>query len=448
MNFNNNLNRNFLQFDFEQKFPRERPIITRIYYPSVDARFSFLQVIKTNLYLGLVNFGTVKSKEELLYQYFVDDNKYLSEKTYNNISQLCNLIPGATLIQMVLSINLLKTNSLIISLISLLFFIFPGLFIVTLLSFFFNYFTDNKEINNKSPYFEQFIVFLQAGFGQASVALCFTYCFEEIKQVFQSNFQMGLIIINTVILFITNHFPTLITLLLVSGYLTVKNRECEFLLEKASFEIISLITHDSSCSFLGLPCLILLITILVLLLIFGYYVFEQFILYFKLYLFGTVLFVDYASLNLLFTEFQTIFSSEQILSSFGLTSVFQGHIFNIVGSLFINQNINIWLVLINLFITYLPSILFLCFFIQLFSVLNENPNSQFWLKGMKTASIGFIIVLLPKFWYFSYYNNKYYHWTIGTILVLISSFCFYKKKFLIGFICSLGLAVIFSFICY
>ena len=120
MNFNNNLNRNFLQFDFEQKFPRERPIITRIYYPSVDARFSFLQVIKTNLYLGLVNFGTVKSKEELLYQYFVDDNKYLSEKTYNNISQLCNLIPGATLIQMVLSINLLKTNSLIISLISLL----------------------------------------------------------------------------------------------------------------------------------------------------------------------------------------------------------------------------------------------------------------------------------------------------------------------------------------
>lgn len=447
MNFNNNLKGNFLQFDFEQKCPNERPIITRIYYPSVDARFSFFQIIKTNLYLGLVNFGTVKLKEELLFQYFVDDNKYLSEKTYNNISQLCNLIPGATLIQMVLLINLLKTNSLIISLISIVFFIIPGLFIVTILSFFFNYFTDNKEINNKSLFFDQFIVYLESGFGQVSVALCLTYCFEEIKQVFQSNFQMGLIIINTVILFITNHFITLIVLLLVSGYLTVKNRECEFLLEKASFEIISLITHDSSCSFLGLPCLILLLTILIILIIFAYYVFENFILYLKIYLFGTVLFIDYASLNVLFTEFDTIFSYEQILSSFGLTSIFQGHIFNIVGSLFINQYLNIIFVLLYLFITYLPSILFLCFFIQLFSFLNENPNSQFWLKGMKTASVGFIIALLPKVWYITCYNNKYYHWTIGTVLILISSFCFYKKKILIGFVCSLGLAEMFSFIC-
>ena len=95
LKFNNNDNRKFLQFEVEENY--QKPILAMIYYPSVDSTLSLLQIIKANLILGIFNFGTVSEKEKKIYRYFVEDNKYISESTYKNLYQLCELIPGATL---------------------------------------------------------------------------------------------------------------------------------------------------------------------------------------------------------------------------------------------------------------------------------------------------------------------------------------------------------------
>ena len=432
LKFNNNDNRKFLQFEIEDNY--QKPILAMIYYPSIDSPLSLFQIIKANFLLGIFNFGTVKEKEKKIYRYFVEDNKFISDSTLNNIFQLCELIPGATLMQILISINLIKTKSFFYALIGILFFALPGLIVVASFSFAFQY------------YNQFFIVdYIKNALAHAGIALLLNFSFEQMKNVFQSNFQMGLIIINTVVLCITNNFLTLIILLLVSGFLCMKNKESEYLIEKASTDIIKIITHDSYCSFLGLPCVVLYMTIFILFVILAFYVFDYFLQFLYLYTIGSVIFIDYAGLNFLCVLFD--FTYENILSSFGLMSIFQGHFFNIILTLFIDQKKNFFLSAMGVISCYLPSVLVLGFFIQIFPVLNDIPNVQFMLKGMKTASIGFIIALLPKLWYFSCVKNIFYHWIIATFIILIGSFCFFKQKMFLGFTIIIALSMIFSFIC-
>ena len=445
LKFNNNDNKRILQFEIEDASPIQQPILAMIYYPSVDAPLSLFQLIKANLFLGLTNFGTVKAKELRLFRYFVEDNKYITENTYNNLYQLCELIPGATLIQMILSINLIKTKSFFLSLIGLLFFTLPGIITVSLISYAFYYYNDYFIIVIDSPWYYKAVIYLQISLSQAGIALLLNFSFEQMKSVFQSNFQMGLIIINTVVLFLTNSFLTLVILLFISGYLCMKNKESEFLIEKVSSDIVKTITHDSYWSFLGLPCLVLYFTILIILLILAYYVFDNCLVYVKLYVLGSSVFIDYTSLNFLCVLFN--FTPETLLSSFGLMSIFQGHIFNIIGALFIIQRSSLYITSMEIISCYLPSLLILGFFIQIFPLLNECPDIQFMMKGMKTASIGFIISFLPKIWYYSCKSNIYYHWILSSLIILIGSYCFYKQKMIIGFIVIIGLSMICSFIC-
>ena len=432
LKFNNNDNRKFLQFEVEENY--QKPILAMIYYPSVDSPLSLFQIIKANLILGIFNFGTVSEKEKKIYQYFVEDNKFISESTYKNLYQLCELIPGATLIQILISINLIKTKSFFYALIAILFFALPGIILVTLVSFAFNF------------YNEIFIVdYIKVALAHAGIALLLNFSFEQMKKVFQSNFQMGLIIINTVVLCITNNLLTLVILLLVCGFLCMKNKESEYLIEKVSSDIIKVITHDSYCSFLGLPCLVLYITIFILFFILAFYVYDNFLNFLKLYFIGSIIFIDYAGLNFLCVLFD--FTAENILSSFGVMSFFQGHFFNIIVSLFITQKKNFFQILVSVISCYFPSVLLLGFFIQIFPLLNDIPNVQFMLKGMKTSSIGFILALLPKLWYLSCVKNSIYHWIIATFIILIGSFCFFKQKMLLGFTVIIALSMIFSFIC-
>ena len=128
LKFNNNDNRKFLQFEIEDNY--QKPILAMIYYPSIASPLSLFQIIKANVLLGIFNFGTVKEKERKIYRYFVEDNKFISDSTLNNIFQLCELIPGATLMQILISINLIKTKSFFYALIGILFFALPGLIAV------------------------------------------------------------------------------------------------------------------------------------------------------------------------------------------------------------------------------------------------------------------------------------------------------------------------------
>ena len=129
---NENLKQNFLN---DNLFPIE--LVRHGYYPSIDAMMSLKEIIKSSLYLGFSNFGVMQVKEKKTFLYFVVQKKLMDEYTFIKLFSLCELIPGATLIQILLCVYYIKSKSFWISLLGILFFLLPGIFCLTLtLNFF------------------------------------------------------------------------------------------------------------------------------------------------------------------------------------------------------------------------------------------------------------------------------------------------------------------------
>ena len=61
-------------------------------------------VAKSSLYLGFFNFGVMQVKEKKTFLYFVVQRKLMDDNTFIKLFSLCELIPGATLIQNLLCV--------------------------------------------------------------------------------------------------------------------------------------------------------------------------------------------------------------------------------------------------------------------------------------------------------------------------------------------------------
>ena len=123
---NENLKQNFLN---DNLFPIE--LVRQGYSPSIDAPMSLEDVIKSSLYLGFTNFGVMQVKEKKTFLYFVVQRKLMDEYTFIKLFSLCELIPGATLIQILLCVYYIKTKSFWIALLGIGMFLLPGIFCLT-----------------------------------------------------------------------------------------------------------------------------------------------------------------------------------------------------------------------------------------------------------------------------------------------------------------------------
>ena len=144
-------------------------------------------------------------------------------------------------------------------------------------------------------------------------------------------------------------------------------------------------------------------------------------LIFKFYTMGSLIFMDYSTIN--FLDSYLNFKLDKIITSFGFICLFQGHIFNLLVVLMLDRGL--FKMLLYLSVLYFPSILF-------GYIGFSNKELQLFLKGMRTTSLGFIFSIVPSLWTCTCLENKYYHWVFGTLIVLHGWYWFYKRKFLLG----------------
>ena len=165
------------------------------------------------------------------------------------------------------------------------------------------------------------------------------------------------------------------------------------------------------------------------------------ILILKFYTVGSLIFMDYSTIN--FLDSYIKFGLDKIIISFGFICLFQGHIFNLLIVLMMERGLI--RMLVYLMILYLPSIIFGYITLKTADKINKNKELQLFLKGMRTTSLGFIFSIVPSLWKSTCFDNEYYHWTFGTIIVLDGWYWFYKRKFLLGsmvtIICSILIAI-------
>ena len=163
-------------------------------------------------------------------------------------------------------------------------------------------------------------------------------------------------------------------------------------------------------------------------------------LLFKFYTMGSLIFMDYSTIN--FLDSYLNFTLQKIIISFGFICLFQGHVFNLLIVLMMDRGLI--RMLIYLFVLYFPSILLGFIAFKSIHKINYNKDFQLFLKGMRTTSLGFIFSIVPSLWNCTCLENKYYHWVFGTLNVLHGWYWFYKRKFLIGSVITILSSIIFA----
>ena len=174
---NENLKQNFLN---DNLFPIE--LVRQGYSTSIDAPMSLEDVIKSSLYLGFTNFGVMQVKEKKTFLYFVVRRKLMDEYTFIKLFSLCELIPGATLIQILLCVYYIKTKSLWIALLGIGLFLLPGIFCLTV-----TYLVIYKLFYKFYEY--KFFLILETGVAQSGLALLLNFLTFQFIKLLNSNFQ-------------------------------------------------------------------------------------------------------------------------------------------------------------------------------------------------------------------------------------------------------------------
>ena len=426
---NENLKQNFLN---DNLFPIE--LVRQGYSTSIDAPMSLEDVIKSSLYLGFTNFGVMQVKEKKTFLYFVVRRKLMDEYTFIKLFSLCELIPGATLIQILLCVYYIKTKSLWIALLGIGLFLLPGIFCLTV-----TYLVIYKLFYKFYEY--KFFLILETGVAQSGLALLLNFLTFQFIKLLNSNFQSGIVIITVITLLIKDNLVIMLLLFCIMGFLSLKKNEHQAIKNYLDDTINAAIRY-TSINYAYIAMLIYLICFIFICFFTYVLSLDKEILILKFYTVGSLIFMDYSTIN--FLDSYLKFGLDKIIISFGFICLFQGHIFNLLIVLMMDRGLI--KMLCYLIVLYCPSIIFGYIALKTANKIDKNKELQLFLKGIRTTSLGFIFSIVPSLWKSTCFDNKYYHWTFGTIIVLNGWYWFYKRKFLLGsiitIICSILIGIL------
>ena len=413
---NENLKQNFLN---DNLFPLE---LVGQHYATIEEPMIIKDVIKSALYLGISNFGVMQVKEKKTFLYFVVQKKLMDEYTFIKLFSFCELIPGATLIQILLCVYYIKTKSFWWAFLAIILFLLPGIFCLTIC-----FLLISKFIKKEQVYEYKFFLILETGVAQSGFALLLNFLTFQFIKLLNSNFQSGIVIITVGTLLVKDNLLIMLLLFCIMGYLSMKKSEQQNSVNYLD-DTINMATRYTSSNYNY-------IAILVYLLLFLGVCFFSYVLWldpenlvFKFYTMGSFIFMDYSTIN--FLDSYLNFKLEKIIISFGFICLFQGHIFNLLIVLMFEHGLI--KMLFYLTILYFPTIIFGYVGLKSIHQINNNKDFQLFLKGMRTTSLGFIFSIVPSLWNCTCLENKYYHWVFGTLIVLHGWYWFYKRKFLLG----------------
>jgi hypothetical protein len=224
------------------------------------------------------------------------------------------------------------------------------------------------------------------------------------------------------------------------GLISMKKIEYQSIKNYLDDTIIEAIRHTSS-KYYSYIAIIIYIICFIIICFFTYVLrLDKEILILKFYTAGSLIFMDYSTIN--FLDSYLNFGLDKIIISFGFICLFQGHVFNLLIVLMIDRGL--LKMLAYLMVLYFPSIIFGYVALKMANKIDKNKELQLFLKGMRTTSLGFIFSIVPSLWKSTCHDNKYYHWTFGTIIVLNGWYWFYKRKFLLGSIVTIVCSVLIA----
>ena len=376
----------------------------------------FQEIAAHSLKMGVTSFGGPVAHIGLFTNYLVNQKKIISESKFLSFLTICNILPGPTSSQLITTIFLWKSNSIKGGMISFFCFNLPGLIIILILAAFLK----DSQINYDSNKVVKSIIY---GIWQAAVALVFQAGVNLTKKLISSRFQLLLILTSFVTYTCFPHYYVMIILMAICGTISfLKNEDglaMKFETEKNFTEI----------TFLGLPSLIVWASIYLLLTLLTIFtdswtisIFERF------YRIGSLIIGGgHVVIPMLLSEFSSLSQSE-IYNAFSIVSLLPGPMFNMAGYIGTAMG-GVIIGFLSAVFLFLPGFLLLFGGLGFLDRINNERKMQTFLKGIGSASIGFIFSAFGILWWKSCFaERKLVEVVMNSLNVVICFFLIEKRK--------------------
>jgi len=368
--------------------PEETPCSDQINFTD-SKKLSLKETLRLSLTMGLISFGGPVAHIGLFHKIFITDHSLISEKAFTELFALCNIIPGPTSSQLLTSIFLLNSGSILIGIYSFLCFNMPALLVLFLLAFIID------EINPK------IIETLSVGIRQAAVAVILQAALTLSKKILNSRFQIILAASSFLIfLFFNNYIVMLLIMISCAGAALIYRKDFDkysINMKESSFEAFK------SLKFLGFPSFLVFLAVYLFIYFLTFHD-EDSILTFKLmesfYRMGSlVIGGGHVIIPMIFSEFihTNLLTETQVLDSFALVSLMPGPMFNLAGYLGFKLA-GLFAGLLSAICIFLPGLLLLFTGLGFMGFINKSRGLQMAIRGVSSAAIGFIFVAVVMMW--------------------------------------------------
>lgn len=394
-----------------------------------ETTIDYLQIFKSTFLLGCVSFGGQSAQQELIKERFVKDKKYISEKHFQYILDLCLVLPGYSSTQFIAAIMAIKTKNLMGALVAFLGFNSPSLLAILLFSLIMKTITIeihssvrgyHPDTANFKFYHQPFLYSLMvigAGICQGALAILIHSTYNLSKKLSNSLFQIFLLSIAAILYYLFDDYLFMLIVLVLCGFASAFKGDHDYLLDQTEVRL-----DIKNIRFIGLPCLIILIFIFIVISILSYMYTNIYILLIESFLrIGSLSFGEgHMIIPLMLTEYtsKNIIEEAEILNGYALMSLLPGPMFNLAGYVGVLVG-GVLSGILSAFVIFIPGFLIIFSALPYISNIKNSYIFQYFIRGVHSAAIGFILTSCYKLWIDSCFVNPYTNAMVGTINVLL-----------------------------
>lgn len=425
-----------------------------------EVPLSYRNIAKLSFQLGITSFGGPDEHIKLIKDAIVVQNNHLNEDSFNNILELCLLLPGYSSANLLAACCTVNTQTIWGGLIALFFFNLPSILAILLFSIIINVIKFNvrprvSHYNPDAQYFsihdEAFLyslMALAAGIVQAALALLISSAYSISKKLSNSPFQFILLVVSGTIYYVKGSYYLMVILMTLCGLLSIVKGDHDYLFGTPTNN-----KNNKKIPYTGIKCLVVFLLLFIIVAGLNYkynnpytYLSESFLRM------GAISIGEgHVLIPMVLSEYRLVMEEAEVLNGYALVSLLPGSLLNIAAytGVIISNIIGGFISGIMIFV---PGFLFLLAALPFMKKIKTSTKFQYFIRGANSAAIGFIFSCTIKLWIDSCFVNKYTNEIFGTLIIvfcifLSETFPIHKTNILlIGAILNFGEEIISFFV--
>lgn len=396
----------------------------------ITNEFSYIDIIKISLKLGITSFGGLNDQTNLLKRVLVEKNLCVNKEVFDELTKFCVLLPGYSISNLVAAVFTLNKNNIFAGLLALLFFNLPAILMILPISAIIEFiaFKTRPIVTNYNPNGKYFtfhdqaiycsLYSLAAGLVQAALGLLLDFAFNISRKLSATKKQFIFLMVSGGIYYANGSYSLMVIIMVFCGLISLIIRDENLLLDAGT-------KINATMKYSGFTSLLIFVFILLSFLLLEFFVNnEYFYLVSSFFKMGSITIGEgLVVVPMVLSQFKKLIEESEVLNGFALVTLLPGSLLNIAcfTGVFIKNIIAGILCEIAIF---LPG--FLIMTASLPNILKfKTGNFEYFIRGANSAAVGFIFAASIKFWIDSCFKNKYTSDIIGTLNVI---FCFVMKE--------------------